>query len=96
MGVSVVGASGRSLARIRTSAIALGVISGLAFYAYGPLVTPVLYGAASSRCNEIAGSNFRSYHLEWTVGTHPHWLCWDRSDLAAGPVDMGWWVTPSF
>lgn len=94
MGVSVIGASGRSLARMRATAITIGLLGGLAFYAYGPAVTPALHGAAAARCNDLTGSNYRSYHLEWVAGVRPHWRCWDRSDPTAAPADMGWWVTP--
>lgn len=95
MGVSVIGASGRSLARIRTAAISLGLLGGALFYLYGPPVTPALHGAAATECNDLTGGNYRSYHLEWVVGSRPHWLCGNRAEPAERPVDLGWWVTPS-
>lgn len=95
MGVSVTGASGRSLARMRTTAVVLGVLGGSAFYLYGPAVTPALHGSAVTKCNEMTGGNYRSYQLEWVVATQPHWLCGNRSDPAEPAVDMGWWVAPS-
>lgn len=96
MGVSVTGASGRSLARMRTAGLTLGLLGGAAFYLYGPPVTPALHGAAAAECNDLAGGNYRSYRLEWVTGTPSHWQCFDRSEPAQKPVDMGWWVTPGF
>ena len=96
MGVSVTGASGRSLARMRTAGLTLGLLGGAAFYLYGPPVTPALHGAAAAECNDLAGGNYRSYRLEWVTGTPSHLQCFDRSEPAQKPVDMGWWVTPGF
>jgi hypothetical protein len=96
MGVSVVGASGRSLTRLATAAASLGVLGAAGFYLYGPAVTPALHGAAASECNELIGGNYRSYHLEWVVATRPHWVCSNRFKPAEDAVDMGWWVTPGF
>ena len=93
MGVSLTG-SRMSMARIRTVVAAVLAASGLAYYVYGPAVTPLMQAAATSSCNELTGGSFRGYHLQWVVDTRPHWSCWDRSDPAAPPVDMGWWVTP--
>lgn len=94
MGVSVVGASGRSLTKMGTAAAALTILGGAGFYLYGPPVTPALHGAAMSECNELIGGNYRNYQLTWVVDTRRHWLCSDRFKPAADPVDMGWWVTP--
>lgn len=96
MGVKLTGDTGNSVARLTTLFTVLGVLGTLGFYFYGPTVTPALHGAASAECNRLAGGNYRSYHLSWDVGTRPHWLCGDRSEPAKDPVDMGWWVTPSF
>ena len=96
MGVSVTGASGRSLARMRTAGLTLGLLGGAAFYLYGPPVTPALHGAAAAECNDLAGGNYRSYRLDWVVGTRPHWLCGNASRPREEPVDMGWMVLPDF
>jgi len=96
MGVSVTGASGRSLAKMRSAGLALGLLGGAAFYLYGPPVTPALHGAAAAECNDLAGGNYRSYRLEWVTGMPSRWQCFDRSERAQKPVDMGWWVTPGF
>lgn len=93
MGVSLTG-SRMSMSSIRATLAAAGLAAGLGFYAYGPAVTPVMHAAAVSSCNELAGGNFRSYHLQWTLASRPHWRCWNLSDPADPPVDMGWWVTP--
>lgn len=93
MGVSLTG-SRMSMASIRTMLAAVAAASGLAYYVYGPAITPVMQAAATSSCNELTGGNFRSYDLEWHVGARPHWECWDLSDPAAPPVNLGWWVTP--
>lgn len=83
-----------SVAKIRYVAIILGTLFGLAFYLYGPPVTPALQAAAVAGCNDLTGGNFRSYELHWVIGADPHWSCIDRSDPASGAVNMGWWVTP--
>ena len=93
MAVSLTGAR-ISMAQIRGTAIAVALVSGLGFYAYGPAVTPLMHAAAVSGCNELTGGSFRSYHLEWAVGVRPHWSCWDLSDPANPPANLGWWVTP--
>jgi hypothetical protein len=93
MGVSLTG-SRMSMASIRTIAVVIGSVLGLTYYVYGPAVTPVMQAAATSSCNELTGGNFRSYHLEWVVGSRPHWSCWDARDPAEPPMNMGWWVTP--
>jgi hypothetical protein len=95
MGVSVTGASGRSLARLGTAAAVLGVLGAAGFYVYGPPVTPAMHGAAVTQCNQLTGGNYRSYHLEWVVEVRPHWLCGNRSAPSEPPVNLGWWVTPT-
>ena len=95
MGVSVTGASGRSLARMRTAATAVAILGGAAFYLYGPTMTPALHGAAVTECNDLTGGNYRSYRLEWVVDARPHWLCGNRAAPAEKPANLGWWVTPN-
>ncbi len=92
MGVSVSGGTGRSMATLRTVFAVVGAASAVAFYFYGPLVTPLMHAAAVSSCNEHAGGDFRSYRLSWHVGTRPHWTCWDARDPVKPAVDLGWWV----
>ncbi len=94
MGVSVTGASGYSLTRVRNGAVALAVLGGAGFYFYGPVVTPAMNGAAASQCNDLIGGNYRSYQLHWVVESRPHWMCGNRYRPADEPVDMGWWVAP--
>ena len=93
MAVSLTGTRGLSLASIRYFSIVMGIALGMGFYLYGPSVTPIMQGAALSSCNEMTGGNFRSYEVNWVVGTQPHWDCWDRSAPEAQPVNMGWWVS---
>jgi hypothetical protein len=93
MVVSMTG-SRLSMATIRTIGIIVGAALSLAYYAYGPAVTPIMQAAATSSCNEATGGNFRSYYLEWVATSRPHWNCWDRRDPTAAPMDMGWWVMP--
>jgi len=83
-----------SIASIRTILAAFAIVSGVGFYIYGPAVTPLMNASAAASCNEITGGSFRGYHLEWVVGSRPHWGCWDNRDPAAAPVNLGWWVTP--
>ena len=96
MGVSAVGASSFSMRKVRTGLSAFVVLGGAAFYLYGPAVTPALNSAATNECNDLVGGNYRSYQLQWVVGTRPHWLCSNRFQPADGPLDLGWWVTPGF
>lgn len=96
MGVSATGASGRSIARMRTGAVVLGVLAGAGLYLYGPVVAPALHAAAAAECNEVVGGNYRSYRLDWVVDVRPHWLCSNRFRPGDDPVDMGWWVAPGF
>lgn len=94
MGVSVTGASGRSLTRIRNVAVGLGVLGAMGFYLYGPVVTPAMNSAAASECNDLIGGNYRSYRLHWVVSSRPHWVCSNQDRPAEKPVDLGWWVAP--
>lgn len=96
MSVRLMGETGHSLDRMRTVATAVVVVGSIWFYLYGPLMTPALHAAAASRCNELAGANYRSYRLAWVVGTHPHWLCGNAARPTARPVDLGWSVLPRF
>jgi hypothetical protein len=96
VGVSLVGATKSSVARLTSLLCFVGVLGGAGFYLYGPAVTPALHSAAMAECNDLTGGNYRSYSLVWVPSTRPHWLCGDRSDLEKPPVDLGWWVTPRF
>jgi hypothetical protein len=96
VGVSAVGASSFSMRKVRTGLAAFVAVGGAAFYLYGPAVTPALNAAASGECNDLVGGNYRSYQLQWVVGTRPHWLCSDRYRPGDPTIDMGWWVTPGF
>jgi hypothetical protein len=96
MVVKLLGETGRSLARMRTTAVVVSLLAGAVFYLYGPTLTPALHAAAVARCNDLAGANYRSYRLHWVVGTRPHWTCGNASKPQARPVDLGWTVLPSF
>jgi hypothetical protein len=96
VGVSAVGASSFSIRKVRTGLVALVALGGTAFYFYGPAVTPVLHSAAAAECNDLIGGNYRSYQLQWVVGSSPRWMCSNRHKPAEKAVDMGWWVTPGF
>lgn len=96
MGVSATGASGRSLARLVTAGVVLGLLGAVAYYLYGPPVTPAMHSAAVSECNALTGGSYRHYRLRWVVSSTPHWLCADSRSPATPAVDLGWWVTPSF
>lgn len=94
MGVSATGAKSLSMFNIQLILAVIMAALGLTFYFYGPAITPVMHAAAASDCNEITGGNFRSFHLQWVSASEPHWNCWDKSDPAKDPVNLGWWVTP--
>jgi len=92
MAVSLTGSRGLSMTSIRTVSAVIGTAIDAAFYLYGPTVTPVMHAAAATTCNQMTGGNFRSYRLDWVVAARPHWNCWDQSDPAKAPRNMGWWV----
>jgi len=92
MGVSVTGSTGWSMATIRTVSVLGGAAVGVLFYLFGPVLTPALHAAALSSCNEHTGGDFRNFSLQWVTGAAPHWNCWDTSDPARPPVDLGWWA----
>ena len=96
MGVSATGRTGLSVTSVRSFLVVMAVLFGFGVYFYGPPLTPALRAAATEACNEYAGGNYRSYRLEWVTGTPSRWQCFDRSEPARKPVDMGWWVTPGF
>ena len=96
MGVKLVGETGRSLSRMSHITSTLVVLGSVAFYFYGPAVTPALHAAAAAECNDLAGGNYRSYRLAWVVGTRPHWLCGNAARPREEPVDLGWMVLPDF
>jgi hypothetical protein len=99
MGVSAVGARG---IRPRTVPILLGGALALLVvlvYVFGPPIAPGVRGAAEARCNELSGSNYRSFKLTWVLPQSPawdapHWLCKDQRDLTEPGVSFGWWVSP--
>ena len=96
MGISATGAPAISMARLRTLLATVAVVGATAFYLYGPVVTPAFRAAATTECNEMTGGSYRSFDLDWVLGIRPHWSCRDRSEPADAPVDLGWWVTPTW
>ena len=96
MGVSAVGER-VTAASVRHALATVLVFVGLFYYLYGPPLTAKFSDAAHTRCNELTGSTFRSYRLEWQTTSYtginpPHWLCHDLTDPERAPVDLGWWV----
>ncbi|CAN5267470.1 hypothetical protein BH18ACT9_BH18ACT9_10980 [soil metagenome] len=96
MGVSATGQNGVSTRSVKSLLVVIAVVLGFAVYFYGPPVTPAFRTAASERCNEYAGGNFRSYQLDWVSGpgNTPHWSCWDSSRPQKRATSLGWWVDP--
>lgn len=94
MGVSAVKARSRLLVRVPRLVPSLAVVATVCFYFFGPPMTPAWHRAAADQCNELAGANYRSFFLTWSVGVRPHWLCANTARPAAPPVDLGWWVSP--
>jgi hypothetical protein len=99
MGVSAVGARG-----IRPHTVPILVGLGLALllglvYVFGPPIAPGMRSAAETKCNELNGSNYRSFRLVWVLPQSPswdtpHWLCKDQRDVSKSGVSFGWWVNP--
>lgn len=94
MGIEASGVGGISFRRVRAWGSVVGVAVGLAFYFYGPSITPLFQAAAHASCNEATDGSYRHYRLEWVVDSQPHWSCFDTSSPADPPVNLGWWVTP--
>jgi hypothetical protein len=85
--------------RLRYVLATLLVFLAVFYFFYGPPLTERFRNAAHAECNELTGSNYRTYRLEWRTTTHrsvslPHWLCWDTSRPGAPAADLGWWVAP--
>ena len=92
MVVSLTGSRGLSMASIKWVSAVIGATASVAFYLYGPTVTPFMHAAATTTCNQMTGGNFRSYRLDWVVSAQPHWNCWDQRESAKAPRNLGWWV----
>ena len=98
MGVSTVGER-VTVAQLRHAlAIALAFV-GLFYYLYGPPITDRMREAAERECNQLTGSTYRNFLLDWkTTGYNaidrPRWVCYDLRDPADQGTDFGWWVTP--
>ena len=96
MGVSVVG-QGIQMSAIRHAIATAAVFLALFYYFYGPPLTPAMAQAAQDRCNDLTGSAYRNYHLEWQTTTYsglhqPHWECFDLRTGENRSYDLGWWV----
>lgn len=78
---------------IRSASAAGAAALATAFYFFGPVMTPLMHGAALKTCNDLAGGNYRSFRLTWQVSSHPHWSCWDASKPMKPTVNLGWWVS---
>jgi len=96
MSVSAIG-QGISVAAIRHAVATATVFLGLFFYFYGPPLTEAFDRAAHRECNQLTGSSYRGYVLEWQTTTLgalsvPHWQCYDKAEPDRTGTDLGWWV----
>lgn len=96
MGISAIGQVDW-VGRLRYILATLVVFLTVFYFFYGPPLTQKLRDAAHAQCNELTGSNFRTYRLEWRTTTYqsmaaPHWLCWDTAAPQEEPTDLGWWA----
>jgi hypothetical protein len=94
MGVSVTASSTVTTNLIIKALVSVAVVLATLFYLYGPPATPALRDAAVAKCNDHASGNYRSFRLDWQVGFHPHWTCWDAGKPQSAEVSFGWWVNP--
>jgi hypothetical protein len=96
MGISAIGQG------ITVTAVRHGVATAMAFLAlfywlYGPPLTDRMADAAHDKCNEMTGSSYRNYRLEWrTTDYHginqPQWVCYDLTEAGQPSTSFGWWV----
>lgn len=98
MGVSAIG-QGMRLSAVRYAVATVLVFLALFYYLYGPPLTPGFDEAAHRRCNELTGSSYRGYVLEWRTTTYnsidiPHWTCFDLTKPGHPGTSLGWWVDP--
>jgi len=96
MGISAVGQVDR-VSTVRYAVATALVFLGLFLYFYGPPLIPNMADAAQRTCNEMTGSDFRSYKLEWRTTTYdsidaPHWVCFDLGAPGHPGTSFGWWV----
>ena len=96
MGVSATG-QGMHMSAVRNGIATAVVVLGLFSYLYGPPLTEMPRDAAAARCNELTGSTFRSYRLNWETTTYssvemPHWQCYEIGQPSSQSYDLGWWV----
>jgi len=95
MGVSTIGQR-MSAAALRHVLATILVFVAIFSYFYGPPITDRLSQAAHERCNELTGSTYRSYRLQWRTTTYetlevPHWQCQSLADPRKS-WNLGWWV----
>ena len=96
MGISAIGQIDW-VGRLRYILATLVVFLAVFYFFYGPPLTQKFREAANAECNELTGSNYRTYRLEWRTTSYqsldfPHWLCWDTTAPQEEPADLGWWV----
>ena len=96
MGVSAVG-QGIRASTLRHLLATGTVFVGMFVFFYGPPLAPNLSEAARDACNDLTGSDFRSYALEWRTTTYdsidaPHWVCHDLSVPGHPATSLGWWA----
>lgn len=95
MAISAVGQR-ISIQAIRHTIATLLVFGGLFYALYGPPLTQKLSDSAHRECNQLTGSTYRSYRLEWRTTTYrsldvPHWECYRINEPTKGH-DLGWWT----
>ncbi|WP_148574497.1 hypothetical protein [Nocardioides caldifontis] len=96
MSVSTIGQR-MSAAALRHVLATVLVFLSIFYYFYGPPITDRLARAAHDRCNELTGSSYRNYVLQWRTTTYqsldvPHWQCHSLSEPGRA-WDLGWWVS---
>jgi hypothetical protein len=97
MGVSALG-EGIHVSTVRYALATAMVFLGLFYYLYGPPLTQRMSEAAHRECNQLTGSTYRTYQLQWVTTTYssvhvPQWICYDTSDPADRGTSLGWWVS---
>jgi hypothetical protein len=96
MGVSAVG-QGNRLSTLRYGLATLAVFLGMFTFFYGPPMLPSLTDGARRTCNQLTGSSFRNFVVEWRTTTlrsidPPHWVCYDLRAPGHPGTSLGWWA----
>ena len=96
MGISAIG-QGDRVSTLRHTIATLVVFLGMFTFFYGPPLVPSLSDAARRTCNQMVGSDYRNFVVEWRTTTWssvdaPHWVCYELGSPGRPGTSLGWWA----